>query len=33
MEDLRGPAAYKRQVVGVLVRRALAACAREGVTG
>jgi carbon-monoxide dehydrogenase medium subunit len=32
MEDLRGPAAYKRQVVGVLVRRALAACAREGVT-
>jgi carbon-monoxide dehydrogenase medium subunit len=32
MEDLRGPAAYKRQVVGVLVRRALAACAREGGT-
>jgi len=32
LEDLRGPADYKRQVVGVLARRALVACAAKGAT-
>jgi aerobic carbon-monoxide dehydrogenase medium subunit len=30
IEDLRGPADYKRQVVRVIVRRALTTCATEG---
>jgi carbon-monoxide dehydrogenase medium subunit len=30
IEDLRGPADYKRQIVRVIVRRALTTCATEG---